>query len=52
MWNYRETRNRAALRHGQSAWDNRSDPLWDGPDPEPDDEPAAEDFDPPDLEGL
>lgn len=51
MWNYRETRNRTALRRGQATWDNRSDPLWDGPDPEPDDEPAAEELDSPDLEG-
>lgn len=52
MWTYRESRSLAALKHARAAWENRSDPLWDGPDPEPDDEPPADDIDPPDLEGL
>ncbi|MFK8398146.1 hypothetical protein M2D07_006505 [Pseudomonas sp. BGr12] len=52
MWTDTEPRRRARFQGAQTAYDLRSDPLWDGPDPEPDDEQAAEDSDPPDLEGL
>ncbi|EAZ57592.1 hypothetical protein PA2G_00792 [Pseudomonas aeruginosa 2192] len=38
MWTYRERRNRAAFSNAQLAYDRAVDPLWDQPEPEPEDE--------------
>lgn len=46
MW-LSESRRRARFRGAQAAYDLRGDPLWDGPDPEPEgiDEPEEQDDD-------
>ena len=49
---YRERRNRRAFGNAQLAYDLASDPLWDQPDPDPDDEPEEASDDHQNREGL
>lgn len=37
MW-LSESRRRARFRGAQATYDRRGDPMWDGPDPEPESE--------------
>jgi hypothetical protein len=51
---YRERRARRAFGCAQAAWDSAEDPLWNSPDPDPDElaEPENDDDLPTDLLGA